>query len=407
MELLDLPVEILEWIATYIPSFDLLRLRSACRLLDAISQKSVASTFFSDVCVILSCPISMWNLLQIATHERFSRSMRHIRLSHMRLRSSFDDHDTRRLEYLTIPNREERARIRQMRGNHTLLSKSESEFREGQDTTILAAALLSFKAAGNTPAISSLGRWLEDDIGPAVKALGLEKMRSALGYRNVMYRPWADAHLYEVLFEALAQTEYPIETLELGDPSGLGSAFSVTSFSPPLLLLSGFSALRSLQLVLRPHGPPPWNSTSRATWMDDMSRFLLFVEAASNVERFSLTIEDQAAVRGSTHWATFGLVAQMRPNDGLMRTGKVFPKLQCLELEHHSVDLEMLLKFVRDRRATLKGIRLQYIRDGSKDYPDINDQIRNAAGAWEHEDFWLSIIDCYNGGTWLEDLIGW
>ena len=85
--LIDLPTELLEWIAAYVPPDGLLCLRSTCADLARRLTSTFSRVLFKERCYVLLNEQSITTLYEISHHEVHSKSVEHIRFSLMMLLS--------------------------------------------------------------------------------------------------------------------------------------------------------------------------------------------------------------------------------------------------------------------------------------------------------------------------------
>jgi len=74
-------------------------------------------------------------------------------------------------------------------------------------------------------------------------------------------------------------------------------------------------------------------------------------------------------------------------------SARPFRHLQALELRHHNIELDFLVKFVEEHKNTLPCLQLYNIGNGSAKHPDFEEPIRAAA---REEGFHLQAEYCFS-----------
>ena len=295
-------------------------------------------------------------------------------------------------------NQEERVRWRDFRRMNEQLNREQECFRTTfENVRCLHEALENFKDAGNMIKIFIVN----DETDTDYKApYGLKRLCRLLGYDSPVFYPEEDISAYCCLLEALSKTEYPVREL----------SFGCRGTGPPYFCLmpaeGQFRSLRELHLTIDPRGDYPDVDADQQEKAMFLKFFMLFLRYITNLERFSLFVDRDSGHRGF-HVDTFRALTRFRVHDSeLGEEGKkLLRRLQCIELGGHSVELDLLLRFIGDRTETLRHIKLRHIRAHVQNYPDIEEHIRKAASREKENEVIVDIRYCHDGPAWIGDMV--
>jgi len=157
--LLDLPVEMIERIASFLPHVDVLALRATCRGAAATTHRTFEHTNFRSKAFILADAWSMQALVDIAQHPSLGKVLKHVTLmpyqvNNTRLDMLMRDRIVLASEGLLAP-RELRRRRREGQAVHArIMAKHERYWAASGWQEPLAAALSSLAATGSAISIT-------------------------------------------------------------------------------------------------------------------------------------------------------------------------------------------------------------------------------------------------------------
>ena len=127
---------------------------------------------------------------------------------------------------------------------------------------------------------------------------------------------------------------------------------------------------------------------------------------APNLEQLTLHLENEGGTLDllGMHdpWqAVFHALATKCHLDGmslnLSHQGPISPKLEYLELENHIINFDLLLRFCRERKDTLKKVALGHVIDSEKVHPlAVQNQIKEAIQGGQDGEVEVFLYDlCY------------
>ena len=377
---LHLPVELLDWIAQYLPSSDLCSFRLMCTAVNAATQRVFECECFTDRSFILADRDSLIVLWQISKHERFSRSMKTVRFYLGRLPSPLLDGWRRAGERGEPKTRAQRLEKREYRRNHQRLLKKESKLRQGSDVDWLLDTLSNFQAAGNTPAIVAVG----EELQRCGKLTGSRRLSRELGYKECL-RMHRDPHGFKTIYIALWGADYLIKTLEMGsldNPLPLAVLQAPPEESP-------FRMLRSLRLVISTFALDDEEdddlAIERRQW--ELACFIYFIRASPLLEVVSLTAEHTRSDL-SLDGVTFTMLHLMDAEDSCLQ------RLRHLELTAMRIKPDVLTSFVARHRTTLQTLKLSNIQGNEMRLPTKTTE-QLIAGAMGGNKLQLQLMDVW------------
>lgn len=224
--LLDLPEELIEYVATLIPtdSDSLLDLNITCRAVRRITHNLLLARLFTNRSFLFADRASLETLLAISHHETLAKSIQRISFSFATLRKASDQvhedivccHDhCQSIKDLTAPLQGADIRVQR---EHKRLLKEEKRFRDkANDVRLLSEILANFRDLGQHPAIIAGG---SDFVSERYQkdAWGYNRMMRRLCWPTVpcMDVDMEDHTLFTLLYQAIRQARYPVRYLELG-----------------------------------------------------------------------------------------------------------------------------------------------------------------------------------------------
>ena len=237
---LDLPIELIECIASCLSPADLLPFRLTCCSLAAGAAKSFIETHFHDRCFMLFDQLSMSMLVAIASHPIFGKSLRCIRFSFLPLRSGHVNHFSR-IRYDGRPqDYSERALRRIYTRAHQDLYQQQVRFPPKVED-YLVFSLLCLKSDNSIPAVIATS-------DEEVKPFNYRTLVKFCGYPECLYQNRGCRDGFETIYNAIALADYPVERLELGS---LQFGVPLRFFQGPLYR-STLGSLMSLKLTASP-----------------------------------------------------------------------------------------------------------------------------------------------------------
>ncbi|KAF2480729.1 hypothetical protein BDY17DRAFT_326608 [Neohortaea acidophila] len=384
MALDTLPAELLECIAEWIPPDlpALLDLRITCSKICRSTHKVFVSRYFTDRTFMLADPASMETLLCISQRSDLRRSMHTLRFSFATMREA-EDWVAGALYHLdeTALNPVDATQLKELHWNggmHKRLVKAEARFRRSaDDVRVLHKVLTNFHRSGHIPTIVAGGRdFCTDDY-----------QRRASGYMHRLRRFAKPVQHYEaaligvdhhdptrfhMLYQAIRETEYPVQQLQLGSevfglPLCVFEPFSRTGG------VSTFSRLKALRLAIAP--------TNRAVavrqWLGPriqpaLRHFIAFLAEAANLELLALSRSEcnleldgsESIFRALARAIMDGRVSSLPQ---AAQSTPILQQLQHFELEGFAFEWRDLVKIVKARRATLRRLTVEnvQVRHGS------------------------------------------
>lgn len=409
----SLPTELLECVADYLTGAELGSLRKTCREISEKIDYAYTSKCFTDRCFLLSNECSLAILYRISGHEKYSKSIRHLRFCPAMIEP---------LPYHSYPvedRAERRHRRDQKRLHHRIWSRQLILYDDEFLASCLCAILMRFKNAGNFP---KLGLSLPSDKD-FKSPWGWEALQAITKMKQPARQDCAANHM--ALFIALLASQYETEELQIGRKQhelpmpmfkGNGLNFPATK-------------LRRLELWLSlsgDHYDEELEYVNCPLRREDLQDFMKFVAQAQSLEHlflhlspimeFSDAFEDYGQPNQSRLRADVfqGLVTKSYLDGTSIEVESntmLLPKLKSIDLGYHQIELSNLLRFCTERMSTLEQVRLSRIVDLDADTKHPRDnvvqQILAAIGGDSKTD---PIVDvsktCYSGDGWF-DLYRW
>ena len=195
----------------------------------------------------------------------------------------------------------------------------------------------------------------------------------------------------------------------------MGVPFSQFGCEGPV---NAYRKLRQLSLELDYEHGYTNDSVGDQRCAEDLRGFISVLQAAQGIESLRLGI-DSFRIPACSHSATFATVVAAKAK------GLILPSIPDLDLQFHSVELPVLLDFLRGSCDTLRTLRTNRVRDGGADYGDLAGRFWEALGipgsAPRERNFIHSTCDdaykerilhhpysrlqlsfCYDGDWWME-----
>jgi hypothetical protein len=429
-----LPVELLDMVAGQLESSDFFALRLTSKTLTENTYDLFSRTYFQERCFILTDPTSMNALLSISQHNVFGKSLKKLWLVASSLVCLTErgckkwvldtDDPISALQGMDRDQRlEKEGQIENFMNTYERLAANVDHFQKQSLASTLVCILRNFILHGNAPSISKttieceyFGRYRRPvyDLGWTqaeyirYKPYGLERLRRVLGAKRYD-EVWDGATfqpIYEAVFKAIVETEFPAQKLTLGDRR------------QPLIRLSSFSrwnelyrttTLRSLRLNM--YNDYLASSASEeliSVRQKETFGFLSFLASARNIEHFYFELFDCRDYLKGPQRLFQCIASKTLPDDALADLpdrGMLLPNLRSLELvSHRDLSLKTLLHFLQERQRTLTEVLLRRLACSNKsvcsvpehiDEKPLREALEKAAGLAEKATFNLVIEECY------------
>lgn len=186
---LDLPVELVEWIARYLEFKDVLSARIACKGLHACTNTAFGRVALSERSFLLVDPSSMQTLYDISVHPVYSHWVKCIRFSIASLQTPSSDHMQRIHVLGWAKTRQDRLACRDYARQHAALYRKHAEFKP-ECRALLSKILSKFLKAGNAPGIVATGTETEGHRNPKTRLEGSRPFGIGKLTRAVRYERW-------------------------------------------------------------------------------------------------------------------------------------------------------------------------------------------------------------------------
>ncbi|KAK3698639.1 hypothetical protein LTR37_016867 [Vermiconidia calcicola] len=186
--ILDLPPELMEEVATYLPAANLLSLRATCKDIGNKVFRVYCDKCFADRTFLLTWPRSMEILERLSAHPQFCKAVNIVRLSFQQIVHTRVDHQRRLTQMMPtpnsgIPNRNDRIQVREMRKLHDKLLKRQKEYRDsGEWQKCLARSLEQFQRRDCALTVEIFGT--PHALAPSPS--GKRSLERVLGYEDVL-----------------------------------------------------------------------------------------------------------------------------------------------------------------------------------------------------------------------------
>ncbi|KAK4541102.1 hypothetical protein LTR36_008327 [Oleoguttula mirabilis] len=389
--LLELPVELVEWIAQDLSTSDLMSTRLACRELEAKVSTVFAKKCFVDRAFFVNDRTSMLVLVQIAQHPLYAKTMKRVRFNVARLLDSKNDHARRvSVKEQGGENRSSRARNRECRQQYEQLAQDERRFRKDSQYSLLSAVLSSFVVVRNTPAIAIGAHNLDGPTGTH----GVQRLRREIGYRSCFAFPSTVKKPFENLWVAMMEAEYPITNLTLGNCTF--GTYKNRDVPVPLSALSqgktkgSFRHLTSLKLTL-----PPSHVEGGLEVLDRIDNELVGVlnllTEAAHLQKLNLVVPIS---KNEPHKRCDPLTLAAIIRSKVARKPEHLQHIRELTLAGHSLPFRWVVDFVREHRVTLRKLVLHEVIEDNRVPRDAEKRLRAASG---REDFVVTMYRAFAG----------
>ena len=377
--LLGLPMELLEWVVTYLPSEDLFNLRRSCSDLANGTTRYMAKTYFKTLHVLMLDQNSISRLMCIARHPVYKLAVKMV--------------------YMNIATLSETAaRKKELSAIRRAVYAEHFNFRTSA-FALIAHALDAFHKAGNIPEFNTLACQLYPTNPSVLSPWGTKQLIRQLGAGPLTYgNPFGDQKAFEILCHAIFESGAPVPRLKLGDDHYRFDPFIMGRVSLDYPEEQPFRYLKHLELWLDHYRVDSWlegKARERRESDIDVKRLcvLHIVSQAHRLE--SLSIDSSGSYCSYANRSCDAVIFRSLATDKLPGFPKPLQQLRDLMLQGHEVPKQTLLDFIVDHKTTLKSLDLWEVMDGKRDDPDIKDEI--FATAHDIQGFKLRIGRVYEG----------
>ena len=345
--LLNLPQELLEWVAEFLSPRDTMSLRSTAREINSRMVSVFRKKCFSDRCHILTDEVSMTTLWDISKHPVFAKCVKRIRLPLAVLRppGKCQELKAHKCSLLTA----EYARIREA------LRTKEDVFLMTTLRPLFASILGNLKNSNTFPVVSIGG---PDDSGlNSLERVPWGSTRLKLLSRDpepLNFTATPKENLQVPILEAVLDADFPIRVLEMDeryDPHLF--EWSI----PSEISLPSFATLSSLRIALADLAN--WSPRSQL-----FSNFIHFVAGHLNLEHFCLEFLESELLYHETGYSghVIEVLDKVRFPEALSGNSAVtlaMPRLRSLELINFNTYTMSLFSFLHSRKKTLSYVKVR------------------------------------------------
>lgn len=373
--LLDLPVELIEWIfAELTSSTDLFNLRLTCQDLNAITTSTFMRRFFKDRSFILADRRSMETLLNISKHERLARAMKLIRFS-LALLAPQDRWSPRNsLHCASLPPSHSSNGQLCLEGrlNHDQLFDEQESYIGGflkrQDGCDMEQDLQhifrNFMRKGTAPGIVAIRE--ESEVQP----WGLTRFKNLLRTDHPLgidYCLFGEMTIRK-LTKAISVTNYPLSELVLG------------SIDQPLHLRDLVRNhvtprhLRKLDLVLHPSASDHDETSTQRVWQSQLVAGLLKILSKTQIlEELALGLDSFSSSRAFHEQTQVGILNLSR-----LSGQPALPRLKRFRLTGFAIHIGAIEKIVRQHISTLEELTLTNLPYWSRELGACRERIEHS-----------------------------
>lgn len=388
----NLPQELLEATAQFLPSEDLFNLRLTSTEMASRTTDLMSRTYFRDVYTLMMDPASIGRLLEVLAHPVFKEAIRVIKFSiavpedeecnhHVSFSGPGDEDEEGWKAWITTPAQQE-------------IYDQHINFRDLVKTAVYCILTLC-RIAGVTPEIRTLqgGFYSPDSQVP----WGTKRLDNELGERRLTCgNEDTEQKAYGMLLHAIFASDFEITRLALGhcyarlDPRTLVNVISDVERCEP------FKHLTHLELNLRSQQISPWEENvpeKRDDIKAHADSILWMIAQAESLESLSLICQNDyiTADRRSCDTVFFKALV----NNRIPGFRKPLTCIKNLSLLGHDIPKRTLLEFVQEHRSTLKSLYLWEVIDGKRDDPNMKKDL--FAAAKDITDFRLKMGRVYEG----------
>ena len=350
--LLEIPIELIELIASFLAPTDLFNVRTTCRDMVAATSDVFGRTYFADRTFLLACPHSMEIIENISSNNHLSKFLKKLRFSAATLRPHKNLQSLRCASPPVIgpslPRQEERRVRKEYAEAYKGLMEDQWDFWGQGQYDSLVVVFRSLRAAGSTPDVLCPGFGFEYDDPNGSRPTGFQRLENIAGHHLPLCYEHHSGPMIGYIYEAILETEFPIRHLELAtDAPGI----------PMRRLLcpracDHFKHLHTLRLYVDPEPDEESEEALNAT-----KELIGILFNAVNLRQLTLGIYG-AATGG--HAALFAMMAHASSIevDGRQSAPLLF-KLTDLELVGHHIPYKDMYAFVSRRATTLQRISMK------------------------------------------------
>lgn len=370
----DLPQELFEWTARFLPSEDLFNLRLASKDMAAKTVKIMSERYFRELHVLMMDQASMTRLMFICLHPEFKKGVRVIKFNNAVLEDEENNYG-----YYELPDKWETWITN---AHQQSIYDSHIQFRSMIQKCIYGV-LSYFDLSGVTPEIQTTGYGLNLPPDSTIQApWGVNRLKRELGEQRLVHRGYRrDQKAYDLLCRGIFSSSLKIQRLTLGQRCAIFDPWTLIESIAAYDRYEPFRRLTHLELHLPEQKVDTWerNIPGRVRDIDaHVCAIMWLVSQAESLESLSLCCESNNYV---TEYARscdaefFQALAEAQ----LIGFEKLLMRIKHLSLEGHEIPKKMLLDFVREHSSTLRSLDLWEIIDGKRDDPGMKMDIFQAA----------------------------
>ena len=420
LSLLKLPEELIKSIAEVIPLDDLLQFSHACRKTRNIAFPIFAKQFFQNRAFLLSDRRSMTRLLCISQQSDLAKYFRQLILSPL----LFSRKNRKRRYVMGGVSRHAWGlnRIPKNKLNSAWTDiqwkwpeKTIDDEPEPDEHNVLGSDLFGVLVA----IFTNLGHWetrpciiFQDLVSCKPTPSGLEKfrpferpVRGAFGYTDEVST--CLKCLYQIpIYKAIVESGYRTHELQLGH---LDNEIPLVCFSYGPMRFPA-EQLRTLHIELSPLPAHRIDQVSSYEHRrNDLEDFVTVLAKAEGLQFFHLSqrgakiFEQYRYERWGGYSDVFHALTTKYDLEGepldVPDSGPLLPRLETLELHSHNIKLSVLERFCRERRKTLKTVRLEQVTDFVHYEPGVvHERLEKVIRKAEGDQVVVQMAhDCYDG----------
>lgn len=363
--LLELPIELIELVASFLAPTDLFLLRSTCRDAAAATSDVFGRTCFADRTFLLACPHSMAIVENISSHAHLSNFLKKLRFSAAILRP----HDRLQAsrcfitDFVSRPRQEERRIRKEYAAAYKKLIQDQWNFSGQDQYDLLVRVFRNLEAAGSTPDVLCPGFGFDYDCPAGSRPTGFWRLEDISGYPFPLCYEHCSGPMIGYIYEAILETNFPVRHLELAtDSPGVPMR---RLLCPPAY--DRFKDLHTLRLYVVPE-----EDEEQAFYA--VANMLGILFNAVNLRQLTLGIYHQPFAREEVSYvALFATLANVNYDElKRRRLPDLLPNLTDLELVGHQIEYKDMYAFVSRRCTTLQRISMKRSQHDDWTHRDVH-----------------------------------
>lgn len=384
----NLPQELLEAIAQFLPREDLFNLRLTSTEMASRTTSLMARTYFRDIHLLMMDPGSMFRLIAVLTHPVFKKAIRVIMFN----TAVLEDKQNKYYTHLDEPGEE---------GWKTWITTPlqqkaydlHIQFRPLAKTFTHCILELCHRA-GVAPEIKTIQGGLRppDSQGP----WGVKELKSTLGQDRLICSHRMEQEAYGMLLHGIFSSDFEITRLALGHHRSHFDPWMLVEAMAEFKRWEPFTHLTHLDLNLKEQTVWPWERNVPARLRDieaHVTSIFWMIAQAESLE--SLVLACQCDYISEDRRLCDTVFFSALVHDHIPGFKKPLSSIKHLTLEGHEIPKQMLLDFVRDHQSTLRSLDLWEIIDGKLDDTAMKQDLFEAARGIA--DFKLKMGRVYEG----------